>query len=373
MPRVLLLFEYPTLSGGERSMLPMIDGIRAAGFDVVAAAPPDGPLADALRSKQIPVEPLLAIDECERKLSLQQRRSQLTEFIRRTAPDLLHANSLSMTRVSGPVAAQLSLPSIGHIRDIVKLSAAAVRDVNRHARLIAVSQATRDWHERRGVERTKLHVVYNGVKLDLFHPREPSGYLHREVGISSTVPLVGCIGQIGMRKGLDTVMQAARELLPRHPDVHFVIVGQRYSEKAEARRFEADLRSTASSPPLRKHVHFLGQRDDVHLLMNELTVLLHAAHQEPLGRVLLEAAAAGTPFVATNAGGTPEIIPPSYPLQLLAPGDFSRLATQLDRLLRDDRLRLEAGQLLRQIAERRFDVRRATETIVGHYAELLDR
>ena len=47
MPRLLILCEYPTLLGGERSMLATLPAVRAAGFDVHVAAPPVGPLADA--------------------------------------------------------------------------------------------------------------------------------------------------------------------------------------------------------------------------------------------------------------------------------------------------------------------------------------
>ena len=50
MPDVLLLCEYATLGGGERSMLASLDGIAKAGFTPSVAAPPEGSLAEALRS-----------------------------------------------------------------------------------------------------------------------------------------------------------------------------------------------------------------------------------------------------------------------------------------------------------------------------------
>ena len=96
---------------------------------------------------------------------------------------LLHANSLAMGRLSGPVAAELGLPSVSHLRDIIRLSSQAVADLNCHARLLAVSQATRDFHVAAGLAAEKLHVVYNGVDLEEFRPRSPTGYLHRELGL----------------------------------------------------------------------------------------------------------------------------------------------------------------------------------------------
>ena len=52
MREILLLCEYPTLNGGERSMLATLDGVRAAGFTPVVMAPPAGPLADALAARR---------------------------------------------------------------------------------------------------------------------------------------------------------------------------------------------------------------------------------------------------------------------------------------------------------------------------------
>ncbi len=50
MPRLLILCEYPTLLGGERSMLATLPAVAAAGFDIFVAAPPSGPLADEIKT-----------------------------------------------------------------------------------------------------------------------------------------------------------------------------------------------------------------------------------------------------------------------------------------------------------------------------------
>ena len=73
------------------------------------------------------------------------------------------------------MAAELRLPSLGHLRDIVKLSARAVADLNCHGRLLAVSHATRSFHIAGGIAAEKTHVVYNGVDLEEFCPdRQPA-------------------------------------------------------------------------------------------------------------------------------------------------------------------------------------------------------
>jgi glycosyltransferase involved in cell wall biosynthesis len=137
--------------------------------------------------------------------------------------------------------------------------------------------------------------------------------------------------------------------------------------------FERLLRDLASASSLNGRVHFLGVRDDVHRLLNEFTLLAHAARQEPLGRVLLEAAASGTPVVATAVGGTREIFGADPCCALLVPPDEpAGLAAAIVRLLTDTDLRARLSHTARQRAERAFDARSAALALAAHYRQILD-
>ena len=57
MREIVLLCEYATLNGGERSMLATLDGVRAADFSPVVMAPAEGPLAEALIGKGVELLP----------------------------------------------------------------------------------------------------------------------------------------------------------------------------------------------------------------------------------------------------------------------------------------------------------------------------
>lgn len=368
MPTVLLLCEFATLNGGERSMLSTLDGVRAAGVDVAVAAPTDGLLADELRRRGIDVIGFCARDEQGRRQPQAGLRAELAAIICRRRPDLLHANSLAMGRLSGPVCRDAGLPSLAHLRDIINLSSQAVADLNCHTRLLAVSQATRDFHVAASLAAEKVHVLYNGVDLERFRPRPPCGYLHRELGLLPAAQLIGTIGQIGLRKGQDMLVRAAGHLAKPLPAAHWLIVGERFSDKEESRQFEADLHA-AGVGPLAGRLHFLGYRNDVDRLMSELTVLVHPARQEPLGRVLLEAAASGVAVVATDVGGTREIFPPeSQSARLVPPDDPAALAAAILEVMSDDALLHSLGAAARCRAEEAFDVLHATAGLVQHYA-----
>jgi glycosyltransferase involved in cell wall biosynthesis len=277
-----------------------------------------------------------------------------------------------MGRLSGPVVRELGLPSIAHLRDIVSLSGAAIADLNRHTRLLAVSAATRAAHVAQGLDATKAFVLHNGVDLSAFAPGPTEGWLHRELEIPAGAPLVGCIGQIILRKGQDVLAAAAKLLAERLPGVHYVFLGARHSEKPETRQFEADLHEVFSQLPLAGQGHFLGVRRDVASIIRELTVLAHPARQEPLGRVLLEAAAAGCTIVATAVGGTEEIFPAdSNAALLVAPNDPVQLAAALERVLRDDALRRGMGQHARRRVEEAFDAGKSAQGLIQHYNEVV--
>lgn len=336
-------------------MLSTLGAVRAAGFDVSIAAPAAGPLAEEIRRVGA-----VWVDW--------PARDELPRIIDRLFPHLIHANSLSTTRSSGPSVAAAGVPSIGYLRDIVKLSQQAVADVNCHRQLVAVSEATRKYHIEQGIEPERCAVVYNGIDLDEFRPLPATGYLHAELGIAPGTPLVATIGQLGLRKGMDVALTAAR----RVPGIHWLVVGERTSAKQESREFERRLHKVAAEPALAGRVHFLGTRTDVPQLLAECTLLVHAARQEPLGRVLLEAAACGLPVVATDVGGTREIFPSAADGALLVSADDpDAIAAAANELLGSPWRRRELAAAARARAESAFDVRNAAGRLIDLYQGVL--
>jgi glycosyltransferase involved in cell wall biosynthesis len=370
MMRVLVLCEFASLNGGEHSLLAAAQCLDRRQFEVCFAAPPAGPLANAIASNGWELIPYSSVDEAGHSSSLTERRERLRRLLAHWRPAVLHANSVSMSRLSGPVAESMRIPSLGHLRDIVRISAAAIEALRHHRRLLAVSAATRDWYRELGLRDVDLRVEYNGVDLNRFRPGTPTGYLHDELDLDRQLRLVGTIGQIGLRKGTDALLEAMHQVAMHHPDTHVVIVGQRYSQKAEAVAFEQDVRSLADDPRLSGRVHWLGVRTDIAELLRELSVYVHAARQEPLGRVLLEAAASGVAIVATDAGGTREIFPESIDSAEIVPVDsVDALAQAIQHLLGDPLRAAALGANARNRAAA-FDVQSVAGNLAGHYLEI---
>jgi glycosyltransferase involved in cell wall biosynthesis len=196
--------------------------------------------------------------------------------------------------------------------------------------------------------------------------------LHRELDLPADARLVATIGQLGLRKGTDTALGAAWQVAGVLAGVHWLIVGERTSSKQESRDFESLLQMFAADPPLVGRVHFLGARVDIAELLAECDLLVHAARQEPLGRVLLEGAACGLAIVATDVGGTREIFPSAGDQAILVrPDDRTELADAVAAILSDGERRQSLGHAARGRAEQAFDIRDAAQRLIEQYQRTL--
>ena len=370
-PKILLFFEYATLNGGEFSLLAMLDALGQTEFEFVAAAPDSEPLAGRLKQCGIPVFPLMLRDAQGHKRSLEQINAHLVDIVARVSPDLVHSNSLAMGRMVGRIASQLPMPCTSHLRDIIRLNKTVVSDLSQNAGLIAVSHATKQFHVEQGMLPDKLQVIHNGVDTELFRPTPATGSLKRELGLSENVLLVANIGQICLRKGQTLLAQAAVALAEACPEAHYLFIGQRHSQKPESVAYEKAIRLIFREAGIESRLFCLGFREDIPAILNEVDLLVHTAHQEPLGRVLLEAACCGRAIVATDVGGTGEILTDEISARLVPPDTLAALTAAIRQLLADRDCRIRLGQQARTHALDRFSLSTATAQVRSFWKSFL--
>ena len=138
----------------------------------------------------------------------------------------------------------------------------------------------------------------------------------------------------------------------------------------EDRPFEEELRAEAAG--LNGAVVFTGFRRDMPACFSLSDVVVLASHAEPCGRVLFEAMASGKPVVATNTGGTPEIVRDGETGLLYAPGDDAGLATHLRSLYGDAARRIALGEEGRRRAASEFSIQAHVRRTEALYEEVLE-
>lgn len=166
----------------------------------------------------------------------------------------------------------------------------------RAAGLITVCQALKDVLVELGVPAERVTVLRNGVDLNLFTPADDRERLRASLGMSGTTLL--SVGHLIERKGHDLVIQALTEL----PQVRLYIAG----DGPERNR----LGEIARESGVADRVVFLGavRHEQLRDYYGAADVLVLASSREGWANVLLEAMSCGTPVVASNVWGTPEVV-----------------------------------------------------------------
>lgn len=360
----MIVAEFATLNGGEHSMLTLLPLLIRSGWRIKIAFPNQTPsgngqlLSDLIAPLDVRGITLSThLPDGTRKSQAQYRRD-CADVLKAHQPDIVWCNSLATSRLCGPVTAELSIASVGYLRDIIKLSKKAVEDINRLDRMVAVSQATKNFHVAQGMAAAKISVIHNGVDLQVFKPSRASeeSKIKTELGIPHDSPALLFVGQIGMRKGVDVLLDVFEIIGRKFPDCRLIIVGQRHSAKQEAIDYESNLVNRSQSGALSGKIHWLHRRDDMPEIYPGVDLLLHPARQEPLGRVILEAVSCGLPVLTTHVGGSPEILGGIDSFDLLCPvDDVDAMACRAVELLQNADLRQSIGNALREMALRRFD------------------
>ena len=376
MPHIAIVFEFSTLNGGERSMLAIMNALKTnAAYKFSAIASAEGDLAAELFRLGIPIFPIAFRDEHGQKFPATVLHENLLKQIRAAGPDLVHGNSLSMARLIGQLSAEdVQVPRTGHLRDIIKLNRTVIRDLNANDRMVAVSEATRQFHVDQGLNPERSVSIYNGVDLQAFRQRDLNSRAHNVIADAPRhEKLLLCVGQICLRKGQLVLAQAVCQLLKQRDDIHLVIAGERHSAKPESIRYEAAIRQVFDEIGRPSRLHMLGYRSDINKLMNAADMLVHASHQEPFGRTLLEAAASGLPIVATNVGGTQEMLRGGKDAILVEPDQPDQLADAITQLLDVPGLAAAFADSARQRVEQNFAIQQAAENLAEFWTGATSR
>ena len=305
---------------------------------------------------------------------------QLTEIFRRESPDIVHTHSgkagilgrLAARRASVPIIIHtIHGPSFGSFQGWAanSLFRAAEKYVARFTtHFITVADAMRDQYLAAGIgHRSQYTRIFSGFNLEPFLHSRNDPALRRQLGISPDDLVVGKIARLFKLKGHNDLFAVAPGLVRLFPNLKFLLVG----DGIWRQKFE-DL---ARQSGLEKHFIFTGlvPPSDVFRYVGIMDVLVHLSRREGLPRALPQALAAGKPVVAYDCDGAKEICLDGETGFLIPPGNLSRLASAIERLLRDEPLRRSLGNRGRSIVASEFPVETMVSKIDALYRRLLSQ
>jgi glycosyltransferase involved in cell wall biosynthesis len=210
----------------------------------------------------------------------------------------------------------------------------------------------------------KLLKIHSGVDVKQF--KQSNGNMvekRRSLGLDQNGKIVGFVGWLLPIKGPGYLLKAMDYVWQEYPDTALVFVG-----KGD---LDMDLRAQALKVSANGRVKFLGWREDIDEIMPVFDMLVLPSLNEGMGRVLVEAMAAGKPVVASRTGGIPDLVWHGETGYLVPPADEKALADGIKKLLDDAGRAWEMGQQGKKRCQQ-FSLEAMIEKLDALYAGLIN-
>lgn len=230
---------------------------------------------------------------------------------------------------------------------------------------VANSQAAGDHAVQAGiVQPAKLRVIRNGVVIP--PPATPETRAVRRSALGGgddTGVMIGCVANFLPVKRHDLLLDAFATLVADVPAVRLILIGDGPLRPA----IEAQIGRLG----VVDRVRLLGSVREPEPLLAGLDIAVQASDREGLPNALLEAGAAGLPMVATDAGGSAEIVRDGITGFLVPRNDPHAMTAALRRLAVDPDLRRSMGEAAREHTAARFGMDRFVAEFAALYESLV--
>jgi glycosyltransferase involved in cell wall biosynthesis len=327
------------IAGAERSTTSLCEHLQRAGHRVVIGCKSGSPLIDAMRGVGLDARPLSISGKANLRAPF-----RVAAFARGMDAAVIHSQ-LSTAAWHGSLAGRLAkLPSIAHVRALN-----TPLWYRWATRVIAVSRAVKQHLVERGMDGSKIDVVYNGIDPARYYVPCSREEARRPLGLPEAGLLVGVVAHLTPKKGHAVFLQALASVAARHPEASALFLGEGGEREA--------LAAQAKRLGIADRVLFAGFHPDVlpyYAAMD--VVVLPSIGGEGLPRALLEGGLLRRPAIGTRLSGVPEIIRDGETGFVVPVGDAAALAGRLELLLGDPALRERMGNAAHDYVAATFTV-----------------
>jgi glycosyltransferase involved in cell wall biosynthesis len=228
-------------------------------------------------------------------------------------------------------------------------------------KVVAFGESEAGQYPTCGIRCAQIVSVPLGVETDE-KAYSNSRELRDELGLAPDAKLLGCVGPLTMNKGCHEAIWALDILHFLYNNLHLVIIG----DGPDLPRLKSFAQATAGS----ERVHFLGPRQNVPRLLAEIDLAWIPSLSDTGRNFMLEAMAAGKPFVASCWPGLKELVPDELKECLVQAGDKAAFARQTRRLLDDASLCDRLGEIGRRHVQDCFSVTALSNNFANLYESI---
>ncbi|WP_270332071.1 glycosyltransferase family 4 protein [Streptococcus infantarius] len=380
--KILFISHENSLSGANKSMFSIINELHKTNDIDVLVNKKDGTLSKKLqefqnvgiiyakyawcvahnRSKFIKRSYRYVVDGLD-YYSKQRLNSNLINEIKDSNYDLIYTNT-STVDIGFKLSKVLKVPHIWHIREFGDLDFGfkKLHPQNYYSRMyressgvIFISEALKKHYEKL-TPLINSKVIYNGFDIASLKGMVNDQPNHQNKSINISI-----VGQVSQGKGQDQAIKACKILKDKGYNIFLNIIG------------EVDYDYLETSTPGYKEFEWLilhGQVDNVKELRRSMDIELVCSKSEAFGRVTIEAMLAGIPVIASNTGGTIELIEHKQNGLLYNYGDVQQLSEMILTLVNDEQLKVKLVENASRFAEK-FTIERTAREVYNFFEEVV--
>ncbi len=190
------------------------------------------------------------------------------------------------------------------------------------------------------------------------------------LGIDTNRSLVGIIGRVSIKKGQLFLIQSLNELRTKGVDFDVLIFGSATINADEDKAYAERIQNFVRENGLEQRVFFVESQPDVAKFYNAIDIFVLASQSETYGMVTIEAMLSGLPILATNSGGTTEILGEGKYGTLYEYNNLDDFNKKLSNLLENPKLADEMAKTARIQAFETYNVESEVEGFLEIFKSL---
>ncbi len=373
--KILNIHVLPVIAGSGITTFLTMNGLKHK-YHAEMACAPEGPLVDLAEKEGVRVRPIKNFVSEVAPFKDICALWQLYRLLRREKYDLVHTHN-SKGGFIGRLAAMLAggPPVVYTVHGYAfhksepwlrRTIFYALEKIARRwsARVICVSQPLVDlWIQRKLASPEKTRKIYSGIDIREFNRASRRKQVRKELGLRKDQIAIGQVSKLWEGKGHVDIIAACPDIFKELPNAKVFFIGDG--------PIQNKLNEIVLKNNLEDRIIFTGHHDDIPQITSALDIAVLASYYEGMGRVILEAMAAGLPVVATRVGGIVDLVVDQETGLLIAPHNPQQLADAVITLAKDPALRKSMGLQGKKRVDDRFSAATMVEQIDQVYQEVL--
>lgn len=367
--------RYDSFYGAQKSMYTLITNLDRGRINPVVVTTAGGEISSRFKEAGVEVRiiPLSAVvntfggkitgysfmKKSRLVMEIISYNFRLYKWLKQEGIDLVYTNGIRALTYASLPAKLLGIPVVRYIRGDQNPASSLNPLLRRFykylelkvpAKIITIADGVRRIYSDRELQHfaDKFVTLYTGFDLKRYIESVTDKSSTVDNGLNSikskfnipdNVRVIGMVASIIPRKGHELLIEAANQVRSSSQDIHYLMVGAASHGYDE---YYTSLKEKVAEYGLTEKFHWVGYQEDVLTFYRVMDLLVLPSSSEGLPRVVIEGLAAGLPVVATDAGGTDEIIISDEYGLVVEQGDSSQLAEAVQVMLDD---RYQTGEL----------------------------